>query len=229
MKKIILIVMVAIGFMACNEPGANLPKKDKKAIQTATSDVASMIGLDKQAVEKTFLDAGFVEVEEAEGGAAIKAKSPRRAKKAEEAVQYLYGSYAKLQSDGDVIVIAIAFFDKGKLTDVGTAVYAGIADKINLLYTDASDKLFQQLPKDAVESEWGGQIKEPRQVFEDHAKFVAAIAAADSVFAVEKAYALTESGKSFAYEATWGSPMEQEPSMVAGIFFAGKADNPMDE
>lgn len=52
MKKFLLMAMVAVAFMACNQNGASVPSSDKKAVKAVTTDAVSMVGQDPAKVEK---------------------------------------------------------------------------------------------------------------------------------------------------------------------------------
>ena len=62
MKKVFLMLMVAVAFMACeNVPGGNsgVPTKDAKAVAASTSGAVELLGKDAAAVDKALLAAGY--------------------------------------------------------------------------------------------------------------------------------------------------------------------------
>lgn len=236
MKKLLFIVAMAVAFMAC-ENKAEMPKQEQKAMKAATVEVVDMIGTAKPAdVQKTLLDAGFTKVE---AQLAMPAKCAAQAKanmkkaiKAEGTEEiYVYGlpdnffsmsedeqaAYMKKQLEsGDGFIQVTVSYQSDVLYASATVLMTGLREKINVTYANESDALYAALPKPIVPSamEWQGVTYGPDDdegtEYTDHAKFVAAVAAAKGIHAEETGYSLTavsataSAGK--AYMAMWMNP-----------------------
>ncbi|MBQ1875040.1 MAG: hypothetical protein II144_05070 [Paludibacteraceae bacterium] len=236
MKKLLFIVAMAVAFMAC-ENKAEMPKQEQKAMKAATVEVVDMIGTAKPAdVQKTLLDAGFTKVE---AQLAMPAKCAAQAKanmkkaiKAEGTEEiYVYGlpdnffsmsedeqaAYMKKQLEsGDGFIQVTVTYQSDVLYASATVLMTGLREKINVTYANESDALYAALPKPIVPSamEWQGVTYGPDDdegtEYTDHAKFVAAVAAAKGIHAEETGYSLTavsataSAGK--AYMAMWMNP-----------------------
>lgn len=236
MKKLFFIVAMAVAFMAC-ENKAEMPKQEQKAMKAATVEVVDMIGTAKPAdVQKTLLDAGFTKMEaEATVPAKFVKKAKAQMKKGvkEEGVEeyYVYGlpdnfysmteeeqyNYMKKHiEEGDGYIEVTVSFQNDVLYASATMLITGLRDKINVSYSEESDALYAALPKPIVPSamEWQGVTYGPDDdegtEYTDHAKFVAAVAAAKGIHAEETGYSLTavsataSAGK--AYMAMWMNP-----------------------
>ena len=226
MKKILLMAMVAFAFMACNGNGADAPSKDQKAIDAATVQAPSLIGQAPEAVDKALVKAGFTQAD-VEFAKVAKRHLPARApqmQNAEEPVEvvYLYNitedimenedqskSIAYVNSvlaKGDCIVIAMAMYLEDKLAGIACDVMVPMKDSCSLIYTTVSDGLFKQMPKiDNVYATWQGQVG--KEMYTDHAAFVAALAAAKAVEANEMGSYME---KGYCYVGHWGYPDEAE-------------------
>lgn len=237
MKKLLFIVAMAVAFMAC-ENKAEMPKQEQKAMKAATVEVVDMIGTAKPAdVQKTLLDAGFTKVE---AQLAMPAKCAAQAKanmkkaiKAEGTEEiYVYGlpdnffsmsedeqaAYMKKQLEsGDGFIQVTVTYQSDVLYASATVLMTGLRDKINVTYANESDALYAALPKPmtAEMGMWqGSTFTDPEQEeatkYEDHAKYVAAVAAAKGIQAEEVGYSVTAAsaagyvGK--AYVASWMNP-----------------------
>lgn len=235
MKKFLLMAMVAVAFMACNENGASVPSSDKKAVKAVTTDAVSMVGQEPAKVEKFLTSAGFTKVEATDGIAKVSARYVRapKAKAAEEvSVQYVYNLPTDYQSmdeaagaqyvqnlldKGECLVMVITIYKDNKLMVVSTNVFAPLKDNINLLYTQNSDGLFAQLPApNGTTSFWQGGIRQGEKSYTDHAEYVAAIAAAKAISAEEQGYAIKNldpakmTAEGFGFYCLWENPDEAE-------------------
>lgn len=236
MKKFLLMAMVAVAFMACNEKnGASVPSSDKNAVKAVTTDAVSMVGQDPAKVEKILTSAGFTKVESTDATAKVIARYVRspKAKAAEEVtVQYVYnlpadyvsmGEEAGLQyvqnllAKGECLVVVYTIYKDNKLMVISTNVFAPLKDDINLLYTQNSDGLFAQLPTpNGTTSFWQGNIQEGEKSYTDHAEYVATIAAAQAISADEQGYALKNldpvnmTADGFGFYCYWENPDEAE-------------------
>ncbi|MBQ9296249.1 MAG: hypothetical protein IJ204_03550 [Paludibacteraceae bacterium] len=262
MKKILLAVMVAFAFMACNNNGASVPSNDKKALKAVTSQATELLGQTQETVEQSLTKAGFVKME---GELAqITSRAIARVQKAKTEsetieVQYMYNmpenalqmdekeaeAYMnQLLAKGECAVIAVGFYRNGILGLLSTTVMAPLKDNINLLFTENSDAMYKLIPTTTPTTDmpqqmnyWQGRIyastsdadKEATE-YTDHAAFVAAVAAANSIDAEESAEIVTKmdmtSGKfeGFFYSCFWSNPdadsqaeMLEENGYVAAI------------
>lgn len=252
MKKFLLMAMVAVAFMACNQNGASVPSSDKKAVKAVTTDAVSMVGQDPAKVEKILTSAGFTKVESTDATAKVIARYVRspKAKAAEEvSVQYVYnlpadyvsmGEEAVLQyvqnllAKGECLVVVYTIYKDNKLMVVSTSVFAPLKDDINLLYTQNSDGLFAQLPAlNGTTSFWQGNIQEGEKSYTDHAEYVATIAAAQAILADEQGYALKNldpvnnmTAEGFGFYCYWENPDEAaRATMLEEIGIVGAMGN----
>lgn len=252
MKKFLLMAMVAVAFMACNEKnGASVPSSDKNAVKAVTTDAVSMVGQDPAKVEKILTSAGFTKVESTDATAKVIARYVRspKAKAAEEvSVQYVYnlpadyvsmGEEAVLQyvqnllAKGECLVVVYTIYKDNKLVVISTSVFAPLKDDINLLYTQNSDGLFAQLPApNGTTSFWQGNIQEGEKSYTDHAEYVAAIAAAQAISADEQGYALKNldpvnmTADGFGFYCYWENPDEAaRATMLEEIGIVGAMGN----
>lgn len=254
MKKLMLLAVVAFACMACNENGANLPNKDKKALKAVTIESLNSIGQKRTKVEKDFSKAGFVQL--GIGGlsqvvARTKAKKMPQVKAEENCtyVTYVYDlpeNYAKMSEEqamkwisdrlasGRGYVVATALYYEDALVAVNTSFQAAVSDKINQLYVETSNEMFNVLPKEAQIYHWVGYIgkAEPCEdddcddyepstdPIEDHTYYVATIAAAESLAATETGYAADEKLAGLYYYALWSNPEEWEKEEMLEEGFA---------
>ena len=157
MKKILLVVTVALMCIACGEKnGADLQDNDVKAFIAATSDVVPLLGKDVKQMEKTLLSAGFVFEEELNTSVKgyVYPKEIQSMSK-EEGNMYL----KELLMNGKSLIYAyVTSNEDGTLDYVETYGYSGQTDKVNLTYTTISDKLYTYISKNTKESSWKGII-----------------------------------------------------------------------
>ena len=206
MKKILLVVAVALMCIACDENnGADVQDNDLKAFIAATADVVPLLGKDAAQMEKTLLSAGFVFEEEIKTGVKeyVYPKEVQSMSK-EEGNNYL----KKLLLNGKSLIYAyVTSYEDGTLALVETFGFFGQTDKVNLKYTTVSDKLYTHISKNTKESSWRGiiqfSLKNNEGIdFENHKEFISTIAAAKTISAQEDGSAKT-SNKSFSYNDYW--------------------------
>lgn len=206
MKKILLVVAVALMCIACGEKnGADLQDNDVKAFIAATADVVPLLGKDAAQMEKILLSAGFIFEEELKTSVKgyVYPKEIQSMNK-EEGNMYL----KELLMNGKSLIYAyVTSNEDGTLAYVETYGYSGQTDKVNLTYTTISDKLYTHISKNTKESSWKGIIQfslENKEGidFENHKEFISTIAAAKTIYAQERGSAKT-SNKSFSYSDYW--------------------------
>ena len=222
MKKLFLLTMVAVVFMACGGE-TPLPKNDEKALKAATVEVAKMIGENRTKAEKAFSDAGFVQIETNDTklpAARLAHKAPQlKADSRGESVMYVYGAQEgntgdeamlAIVNEGKTLIMVEAYYVDDNLYGVYASLYTGWTEKINRTYTTISDGLYAQLT--SATKQWGGYINlfdDKENVYEDHDAFVAAIASANEVEVYEQGYAFTgEEYTGIFYTGCWANPDE---------------------
>lgn len=230
MKKILLMAMAAIAFMACenNGGGTNLPSKDKAAVDKVSAGAVALIGENPGKVQQALTSAGFVKAEESifEAPRRIqgKLKAPADALPSD---YYVYGvdpkdiqkevseteAEAAIQKalEKGAVIITSATFLSNELYIMESYVMLKWEKNCSRIYTDASDALYNKMPANAVQKQWQGSIG--KTIYEKHNEFVAAIAAAeDGIEANESGAALTSLTdiEGFAYGASWAEPGEED-------------------
>ena len=240
MKKLFLMAMVAIALVACKGNGevngSGTPAQDKKALTTVTTDAVNVLGKDLASVEKSLVAAGFKKIENPE---VISAPAKKlKAIKAEEGdfpyVTYAYNlpenadqmteeeskKYLKdLLAKGQYFITTAVLYSDDKVAGFETALIAGVNDNINLTYTDISDKLYSSMPENAIRKQWQGELGVEggeRKVYEKHEEYVASIAKAKAVGAMEQGYALTSatSMSGLTYLCMWERPTEEREATM---------------
>jgi len=227
MKKILFMAVIAVAFMACGEKnGANLPSKDKKALDKVTVQAIEMIGQSAASVEKALLNAGFVKSDIDLMGAPKRMERKFQAPAASTTteVMYVYGvdpeKFADDDEDASVaafnsalkkgsIIVAYVVFTGDKLYGIECIAIAQCAKNASRMYTDISDGLYAEIPDNALMSQWEGEIA--KKTYTKQNEFVAAIAAAeDGITAAEQGYAVTAAVGSayegFVYVGQWADP-----------------------
>ena len=220
MKKILLLAVAAIAFMACENQGqggnSGAPAKDQKALKSVTTEAVDLLGKDAAAADKALIAAGFKQMDLEASNQIIAAPAKRvKALKAdgedgsgkqvmyaynmpanaesmseEEANKYLKNLFAK----GQFYMVTVVVYVEDKVAAVQTSLLAGVNDNINLTYTEVSDQLYKALPSNAVMKQWQGKLSvddAEEKVYENHDEYVAAIAKAKAVEAQEQGYAVT--------------------------------------
>lgn len=231
MKKILLVAMVAMAFMACNSNGADMPKGEKKAVNAATVEGVALLGEDASTVEAKLVKAGYVRLDNEIPWTPVGAPAKKMAQKIKQGSSYDEQMYAynlpdnydemteqesiaymnKLLADGKSFIMVIAWFDDDELESLTTAVVTGIREKVNLVYTDMSDDMYDVLPA-SPKGVWEGYMgqadsKEEPEVYADHSKFVSAIKDAEEIMAEEMGVSMTEF---FTYGGMWMYPNAEQ-------------------
>ena len=220
MKKILLMVMVAVGFMACNGGGASVPQNDKKAAKAVTSQAIDLLSSNPATVDKALTDAGFMKV--TAGGLLNVAKRQqahmKKSFKASEDLEIIYlynvpenydsmtdeesAKYVKEVLDkGECIIYVVTYYSStdSKLKMMSTQVMAPLKEDINLLMTEISDAEYKKLPTGSLVMgvpalRWEGVITngDDEVTYENHAEFVSKIAKAQAVTAEEQGVGMTK-------------------------------------
>lgn len=233
MKKVFLMLMVAVAFMACeNVPGGNsgVPTKDAKAVAASTSGAVELLGKDAAAVDKALLAAGYEKVEMTYN--AVPARLKKAFKEETNATYYYVFGYPKdvekmteeelikyqqeLFGKGGAMSAVYVTFDNNVLSNMQTQVAVGMSKKTNLLYTDISDLLFAELPKTDSLRQWRGAVygagEDGENQFEDHAAYVAKVAATNGIEAQEMGEGLyPETKTAKGYYCMWYAPDPENP------------------
>ena len=239
MKKVFLMLMVAVAFMACeNVPGGNsgVPTKDAKAVAASTSGAVELLGKDAAAVDKALLAAGYEKVEMTYNAAPARLKKafkdetnatyyyvfgyPKNVEKMTE--EELYKYQQELFGKGGAMSIVYVTFENNVLSNMQTQVAVGMSKKTNLLYTDISDLLFAELPKTDSLRQWRGAVygagEDGENQFTDHAAYVAKVAATNGIEAQEMGEGLyPETKTAKGYYALWYAPDPENPQPVRVI------------
>lgn len=242
MKKILFMAMVAIAFMSCNgsgdvNNGSGTPAKDQKAITSVTVEAVDLIGQDAASVDKVLTSAGFKQMDEEVLAAPVKKLKalktsdenpytfvsyfynlPDNADKMteDEATQYLANLFAKNQ----FYIAAVVVLINDKVAGVETALLTGVGDKVNLTYTDISDKLYKSLPENAAFKEWQGKLAVEggeAQRYDKQEDYVAAIAKAKAVQAEEQGLASLSGAEALSglmYTCLWVRPSDEEANVI---------------
>ena len=223
MKKILLMAVVAVAFMACKSNGADMPKADKSAMSAVTTNAVSQLGESSAKVEKNLVDAGFVKVKGGKLPTFAPALKKAQLKAADGAVQVMYAynlpeNYGemdeeeavayinKIMAKGETCIMVAVSFEDDELSGMATAYIVPVKKNINLFYTEISDDLYSQLPK---QSAWVGYAAEPGEKegdeYLDHKKFVSKVAAAEAIQTEESAECLN-----YGYAGVWANPDEEQ-------------------
>lgn len=231
MKKILFTALIAIVCLACGpQNGPDVPNKDKNALKVATVDLASMFKQDSAKVNKVLINAGFMLKGYTSDPEPVLAhnQAPRKNRKIDsentEFKSYEYGFPANSDSmtvsemdayqrdhlaKGGCLISAYVMYVDGVFAGVEVAYAVGLVDKINLLYTEISDKLYALLPTNATESKWQGILMDKDyKELTDHNEYVTAVTAAISISAIESAYGVTSAMEGIQYQCEWINPDE---------------------
>ena len=204
MKKFLLVVAVALMCIACDENnGVDVLDNDLKAYIAATSDVVPLLNKDVAQMENALISAGFVFNEEVKVAKEYVYPKEAQSMSMEERLKYL----KELLVIGKSIIEAyVVSYEDGTLAYVETFRFFRQTDKVNLIYTTVSDKLYTHISKNTKESSWKGLIQYSLDGegidFENHKEFVSTIAAAKTIYAQENGSAKT-SYKNFSYWDYW--------------------------
>ena len=211
------------------------------ALAAATADMVDNLGSNQAVVEKDLLAAGFIKLDKSfSAPARLQAKKLRQAKadEGEVVVEYAYNVPANyedmseeeaiawlnktLKSSKELIFLEVSYQDsilKASSTNFMTGIHSGISK----LYTADSDALYKKLSATA-QKQWQGVIVDAKAMYDEsaeeegsskqydnHAQFVAAIAADKPMVAEEYASDAKESEEEvvgFYYAAGWMYPDE---------------------
>lgn len=211
------------------------------ALVAATANMVDKLGANQEVVEKDLLAAGFIKLEKSfSAPARLQAKKLRQAKAdyGEIVVEYAYNvpeNYAEmseeeamkwlnsvLKSNKELILLQVSYQDS-MLQATSTNFVTGIHSGISKLYTADSDALYKKLSANAQKA-WHGVIMDAEAMsdenfeeegsskqYDNHAQFVAAIAADKPMVAEEYASDAKESEEEisgFYYFAGWAYPDE---------------------
>lgn len=234
MKKILLMAVAALMFVACNENGP--APADQKCAKVVSSEAVDLIGKDMATVEQTLTAAGYVKVE-AQKAQVAPARVRALLKAAEDqSVIYVYGLPAdidkmteaeydaymqKALKDGKTIAIAQVTNAGGKMAAMHTIMYMKLQPGANKLIVDISNSLFSKIPEGAIQEQptkfplamWYGMVavgaeEEPTQAA-DHAAYIAKISANTEVAAQEMASVAESQQTGWMYQVMWINPNEE--------------------
>ena len=240
MKKILLLAMAAVMFMACenaggggSSSGGGMSSKDKTAVNATTVNAVKLIGQSSAKADKAFTDAGFVKVD---GGSMIdiKARAPKHApaiKKDETpSLTYLYGisqdatseEMVQALKDGKCMIMVEAMISGDIFVGASTMFVVGKTEGVNKRFTYTSNELYELLPSGDMSS-WSGQtapdaasLDAGGTTYESHASFSMDINKAEEIAAVEAATGITDVNyqtgdyEGFGYYLGWVNPSEED-------------------
>lgn len=237
MKKILLMAVAALMFVACNENGP--APADQKCAKVVSSEAVALIGKDMTAVDKALTGAGYVQVtEEKAASAPARVRTLLKQAAAEmEQTLYVYGlpttidkmtedeyeaCLQKALKEGKTIALAYVSSLDGKMAGMQTLLYMKLMANANALFVDISNSLYGQIPEGAiVEGQptkfpfamWYGEVavgteEEPTTIAK-HADYIAKVAANNEVSAHEMAQIAESQGKGWLYQAIWINPNEE--------------------
>ena len=243
------MAMIAVAFMACGDKnGANLPSKDKAAINEVTVEAVAMIGDDAASVDKALLAAGYTKADISMMSAPKRIQRKFQAPAAKEEEQaYVYGidpkylteeeedaaAFNKALKNGSIIIVYVMYVGD-KLYAIESVTMAQCAKGASRLYTDISDGLYKQIPADAADKYWSGASE--KKSYTKQEEFVADITAAeDGIVAQEQGYAITGVSaagyEGFFYQGAWADPdaetkeyMEEEGNLPYAVAAVAVAD-----
>lgn len=244
MKKILLMAVAALMFVACNENGP--APADQKCAKVVSSEAVALIGKDMATVDKALTSAGYVQVKEEQGQAAparVRALLKQAAAAIEQTV-YVYGLPAdidkmteaefnaclqKALKEGKTIALAYVSSLDGKMAGMQTLLYMKLQANANALFVDISNSLYGQIPEGAiVEGQptkfpyamWYGAVavgtEEQPTTITKHADYIAKVAANTEVAAQEMAQIAESQGKGWMYQALWINPNEETKKEMEG-------------
>ena len=244
MKKILLMAVAALMFVACNENGPS--SADKKCAKVVSSEAVDLIGKDMATVDKALTKAGYVQVEKNVVHAAparVRALVKDMAASIEH-TPYVYGlpanidkmtedeydaCFQKALQDGTTVAIAYVSSLDGKMAGMQTVLYMKLQKNANKLFVDISNSLYDKIPAGAiVEGQpekfpyamWYGAVavnneEEPTNMAK-HADYIAKVAANEEVAAEEMAQIAESQEKGWMYEAMWINPNEETKKEMEG-------------
>lgn len=239
MKKILLVAMAAVLFMACeNNGGGNsgMSGKDQAALSASTSKAVSLVGKNRTTAENAIKAAGFVELKDGSGLLSLPAKAPKKAPGIKEGaivteVTYVYGvsdgqtEEELIQSlkDGNCVIVLEAAFSGDIFVGSGVTFITAKSETVNRRFIFTSNEMYNSLPSNPALRAWEGIIAESAEEissegeeYEDHSKFVAAINAMQEVAAVDAGTGFTKVDyntgeyEGFGYYMAWINPSEEE-------------------
>ena len=237
MKKILLMAVAALMFVACNENGPS--SADKKCAKVVSSEAVDLIGKDMATVDKALTAAGYVQAKEdkAKGAPARVRALVKQDASGMEQTMYVYGLPAnfdrmsgadaeacmlKALKDGKTIAIAYISSLDGKMAGMQTILYMKLQKNANKLIVDISNSLYDKIPAGAIVdgqpekfpyAMWYGAVavnnEEKPTNMAKHADYIAKVAANEEVAAQEMAQIAESEGKGWMYEAMWINPNEE--------------------
>ena len=237
MKKMLLLAMAAVMFMACENGGGNsgMSGKDKTAVSASTSKVAKMIGNDRTKVEKSFTDAGFVKVDPSVSLPALAPKkAPAVKKDGTVTLTYAYGvsdiadekELIQALKEGRCVIMLEAMFHGDIFTGSSVMFIVGKNEEnkttINNTFLYTSNEMYKALPSAPMFS-WEGKIADSAaeidaggKEYDSHSEFASKINASQEIAAVEAASGITDMNyitgeyEGFGYYLAWINPSDEE-------------------
>ena len=246
MKKILLMAVAALMFVACNENGPS--SADKKCAKVVSSEAVDLIGKDMATVDKALTAAGYVQAKEdkAQGAPARVRALVKEAASEMVRVVYIYGLPANIDSmteaeaaecmqkalkDGKTIALAYVRSVDGKMAGMQTVLYMKLQENANKLIVDISNSLYGKIPEGAIVdgqptkfpyAMWYGAVtvgneQEPTTMTK-HADYIAKVAANTEVAAQEMAQSVESEEKGWVYQVMWINPNEETKKEMAEDF-----------
>ena len=143
MKRILILALVAITVVACEQKNEEISRHDKNALKLVTVDAVQLLGKNSAAVEKSLLKAGFVLVADTTKTQmpALRANMPEMINMPQKITPnrvstYEYGDEDGLRTKGDTYIIAYAVYYEDVFALMQCNFFKKIDDKINLLYKE---------------------------------------------------------------------------------------------
>lgn len=246
MKKILLMAVAALMFVACNENGPS--SADQKCAKVVSSEAVELIGKDMATVDKALTNAGYVQAKEdkAQGAPARVRALVKEAASEMERVLYIYGLPANIDSmteaeaaaclqkalkDGKTIGLAYVTSVDGKMAGMQTVLYMKLQENANKLIVDISNSLYGKIPEGTIVdgqptkfpyAMWYGAVavgneQEPTTMTK-HADYIAKVAANTEVAAQEMAQSVESEAKGWVYQVMWINPNEETKKSMAEEF-----------
>ena len=219
MKRILILALVAITVVACEQKNEEISRHDKNALKLVTVDAIQLLGKNSAAVEKSLLKAGFVPVADTTKTQmpALRANMPEMINMPQKITPnrvstYKYGDPDGLRTKGDTYIIAYAAYYEDVFVVMQCYFFKKIDDKINLLYKEISDLQISKIPEYVYYWSWQGTNyffeQDTTLFYTDHERYVTDIAASTPIYTEEQGVAQTSvfGAEGYVYHNTWQYP-----------------------
>ena len=219
MKRILILALVAITVVACEQKNEEISRHDKNALKLVTVDAVQLLGKNSAAVEKSLLKAGFVLVADTTKTQmpALRANMPEMINMPQKITPnrvstYKYGDQDGLRTKGDTYIIAYAAYYEDVFVVMQCYFFKKIDDKINLLYKEISDLQISKIPENVYYWSWRGTNNFYEQdktlSYTDHERYVTDIGASTPIDTEEQGVAQTSvfGTEGYVYHNKWQYP-----------------------